>query len=355
MTETEMINNRPSPDRVEDLAETTETQMTDVGNGDVLIAAITSCTNTSNPAVMIAAGIVAKKASEKGMKVKPFVKTSLAPGSRVVTEYLNKTGLQKYLDELGFNLVGYGCTTCIGNSGPLDAGIEEAIVENDLIAASVLSGNRNFEARVHQNIKANFLMSPPLVVAYALAGSVLKDVNLDAIGQDKDGNDVFLKDVWASLDEVREQLSAAFDRETYKRLYKEFAEENPLWNEIPTVTGKVYRMGRKLDIHSGAAVFRRFFDGNGRIFRHQKCAGVGNFRRFGHDRSYFSGWCDQTVFARRTLFTGKMRGDRRFQLLRFTARKRPRNAARNFRERPHQKSDGFAERRRFYYISTRRN
>ena len=177
-TEVEMMNNRPTPDRVEDLHENIPTQTTSVGNGDVLIAAITSCTNTSNPSVMIAAGIVAKKAVEKGLKVPNYVKTSLAPGSRVVTEYLNKTGLQKYLDEIGFNLVGYGCTTCIGNSGPLDAGIEESILENDLIAASVLSGNRNFEARVHQNIKANFLMSPPLVVAYALAGTVLKDVYL---------------------------------------------------------------------------------------------------------------------------------------------------------------------------------
>ena len=188
LTEVEMMNNRPTPDRVEDLHEEIETQTTAVGSGDVLIAAITSCTNTSNPAVMMAAGIVAKKAVEKGMKVPPYVKTSLAPGSRVVTEYLNKTGLQPYLDELGFNLVGYGCTTCIGNSGPLDAGIEEAIVEHDLIAASVLSGNRNFEARVHQNIKANFLMSPPLVVAYALAGTVIKDVYLHPIGQDKEGS-----------------------------------------------------------------------------------------------------------------------------------------------------------------------
>ena len=185
----------------------------------MLIAAITSCTNTSNPAVMIAAGIVAKKAVEKGMKVPPYVKTSLAPGSRVVTEYLEKTGLQQYLNEIGFDLVGYGCTTCIGNSGPLDPAIEEEIVENDIIAASVLSGNRNFEARVHQNIKANFLMSPPLVVAYALAGTVVKDVYLHPIGKDRDGNDVFLKDIWASLDEVKELLEAAFDPETYKRLY----------------------------------------------------------------------------------------------------------------------------------------
>ena len=189
---------------------------------------------------MLAAGILAKKASEKGMKVPDYVKTSLAPGSRVVTEYLNKTGLQPYFDELGFNLVGYGCTTCIGNSGPLDPAIEEAIVEHDLIAASVLSGNRNFEARVHQNIKANFLMSPPLVVAFALAGSVTKDITNEPLGQDTDGNDVYLKDIWASLDEVKEVMQAAFDPETYKKLYSEFAEQNPLWNEIPTVTGKVY-------------------------------------------------------------------------------------------------------------------
>lgn len=239
-TETEMMNNRPTPDRVEDLDEGKPAQTTAVGSGDVLIAAITSCTNTSNPSVMIAAGIVAKKASEKGLKVPSYVKTSLAPGSRVVTEYLTKTGLQEYLDKIGFNLVGYGCTTCIGNSGPLDPGIEEAIVEHDLIAASVLSGNRNFEARVHQNIKANFLMSPPLVVAYALAGTVLKDVYLQPLGQDEDGNAVFLKDIWASLDEVKEHLEAAFDPETYKKLYSEFAEQNPLWNEIPTSTGAVY-------------------------------------------------------------------------------------------------------------------
>ena len=243
-TEVEMMNNRPTPDRVEEPAENKEPVQTNVGNGDVLIAAITSCTNTSNPAVMLAAGIVAKKAVEKGLTVPPFVKTSLAPGSRVVTDYLEKTGLQPYLNQLGFDLVGYGCTTCIGNSGPLDAAIEEAIVEHDLIAASVLSGNRNFEARVHQNIKANFLMSPPLVVAYALAGTVIKDVYLHPIGKDKDGNDVFLKDIWASLDEVRELLASATDPETYRRLYSEFAEQNPLWNDIESSVGKVYEWDR---------------------------------------------------------------------------------------------------------------
>ncbi|MBA2379754.1 MAG: aconitate hydratase AcnA, partial [Blastocatellia bacterium] len=190
--------------------------------------------------VMIAAGLVAKKAAERGMTVPAYVKTSLAPGSRVVSDYLERADLQKYLDQLGFNLVGYGCTTCIGNSGPLDAAIEEEVVESDLVAASVLSGNRNFEARVHQNIKANFLMSPPLVVAYALAGTVLKDVYLHPLGQDRDGNDVFLKDLWPTLDEVREILESSYDPETYRRLYSEFAEQNPLWNAIQSSTGKLY-------------------------------------------------------------------------------------------------------------------
>ena len=239
-TEVEMVNNRPTPDRVAAEEVTPTPENTTIGNGDVLIAAITSCTNTSNPSVMIAAGIVAKKAAERGMRVPNYVKTSLAPGSRVVTEYLERTGLQQYLNQIGFDLVGYGCTTCIGNSGPLDPAIEEEIVENDIIAASVLSGNRNFEARVHQNIKANFLMSPPLVVAFALAGTVLKDVNLNPLGTDKDGNDVFLKDIWASLEEVKDYLAAAFDPETYRKLYSEFAEQNPLWNEIPSSTGTVY-------------------------------------------------------------------------------------------------------------------
>ena len=191
------------------------------------------------------------------MKVPPYVKTSLAPGSRVVTEYLEKAGLQQYLNDIGFNLVGYGCTTCIGNSGPLDPSIEEEVVENDIIAASVLSGNRNFEARVHQNIKANFLMSPPLVVAYALAGTVVKDVYLHPIGQDSDGNDVFLKDIWASLDEVKEYLQTAFDPETYKRLYSEFAEQNPLWNDIATSVGQIYEWDTVIDLYSGTAVLLR--------------------------------------------------------------------------------------------------
>ena len=211
-----------------------------VGHGSVLIAAITSCTNTSNPSVMLAAGLLAKKAVEKGLTVNPLVKSSLAPGSRVVTDYLNKTGLTPYLDKLGFQTVGYGCTTCIGNSGPLAAPVEEAVVKNDLVAASVLSGNRNFEARVHQNIKANFLMSPPLVVAFALAGRVDIDLSQEPIGQDQAGKEVFLKDLWPTLKEVRDQMAAALKPEVFRRLYTDFAAQNPKWNEIPSSTGNVY-------------------------------------------------------------------------------------------------------------------
>jgi aconitate hydratase len=211
-----------------------------VGHGEVFIASITSCTNTSNPSVMLAAGILAKKAVEKGLKIKPFVKASLAPGSRAVTEYLTKTGLQTYLDKLGFNVVGYGCTTCIGNSGPLDAKIEECITKNDLIGAAVLSGNRNFEARVHQNIKANFLMSPPLVVAFALAGSVNVDLTTEALGADSSGKPVFLKDIWPSSEEIAELMPQAFNPEMYQRLYGNVTAENPLWDKIPSSTGVVY-------------------------------------------------------------------------------------------------------------------
>lgn len=241
-TETEMVNNRPTPDQVSDIPDD-EFQTSDefLGHGDVLIAAITSCTNTSNPSVMLAAGLLAKKAVERGLSVGSKVKNSLAPGSRVVTEYLEKTGLQFYLNELGFNLVGYGCTTCIGNSGPLDPAIERVVNERDVIAASVLSGNRNFEARVHQSIKANFLMSPPLVVAFALAGRIDVDISSEPLGTGRNGEDVYLKDIWPSLQEVRDVMHAAFDPDTYRALYSNFADQNPHWNEIPTTTGNVYQ------------------------------------------------------------------------------------------------------------------
>ena len=232
-----------------DVAKSVKLEMTNkkkvkVGTGSVLIAAITSCTNTSNPSVMLAAGLLAKKAVEKGLTVNPAVKASLAPGSRVVTDYLKKTNLQKYLNKLRVNLVGYGCTTCIGNSGPLDANIEEAVVKNDFVAASVLSGNRNFEARVHQNIKANFLMSPPLVVAFALAGRVDIDLSCESLGNDQDGNPVFLADLWPTLQEVRDAMESALKPEIFRKLYKDFAAQNPKWNEIPSSVGNVYEWDR---------------------------------------------------------------------------------------------------------------
>src|SRR4026209_2411885 len=247
----EMVANRPTPDTAREFKTSTADPFrhgrSEIGHGSVLIAAITSCTNTSNPSVMLAAGLLAKKAVERGMRVDPAVKTSLAPGSRVVSDYLTKTGLQPYLDQLGFNLVGYGCTTCIGNSGPLHPKIEKAIHDYDLVAASVLSGNRNFEARVHQNIKANFLMSPPLVVAFALAGRVDLDLTKEPIGKDKDGKETFLRDLWPSLKEVRDAMQSALTPEVFRRLYRNFANQNPKWNEIPSSTGDIYQWDERSD------------------------------------------------------------------------------------------------------------
>jgi aconitate hydratase len=212
----------------------------EIRNGDVLIAAITSCTNTSNPGVLLAAGLLAKKAVELGLKVKPHVKTSLAPGSRVVTEYLSKAGLLPYLEKLGFYLAGYGCTTCIGNAGPLAQSIEETIVKNELVCAAVLSGNRNFEARIHPNIRANFLASPPLVVAYAIAGSVLKDFKTEPLGKSNDGKDVFIGHIWPSADEVQALMKLAMDAPTFRRLYGDLANASPMFKKIAAPTGQVY-------------------------------------------------------------------------------------------------------------------
>ncbi len=212
----------------------------DIRNGDVLIAAITSCTNTSNPSVLLAAGLLAKKAVELGLKVKPHIKTTLAPGSRVVTEYLTKAGLLPYLEKLGFNVAAYGCTTCIGNAGPLTQPIEETIVKNDLVCAAVLSGNRNFEARIHGNIRANFLASPPLVVAYAIAGTMLKDFHTEPLGKSKDGQDVYIGHIWPSAEEVESLMKLALDAPTFRRLYTNPGQDNPLWKKVPSSAGQVY-------------------------------------------------------------------------------------------------------------------
>jgi len=212
-----------------------------VGNGDVLIAAITSCTNTSNPSVLLAAGLLAKKAVEAGLKVQPHIKTSLAPGSRIVTEYLTETGLLPYLEKLGFALAGYGCTTCIGNAGDLTPELNEAITKSDLVCAAVLSGNRNFEARIHPNLKANFLASPPLVVAYAIAGTVMRDLMTEPVGKGKGGKDVYLGDIWPSSDEIYKLMKYAMNGKAFRANYaKVKTEPGKLWENIKGVKGTSY-------------------------------------------------------------------------------------------------------------------
>ena len=209
-------------------------------HGDVAIAAITSCTNTSNPSVLLAAALLAKKAVERGLTVKPYVKTSLAPGSKVVTDYLDRSGLMPFLEKLGFHVVGYGCTTCIGNSGPLAEGIVKGIEAEDLVVAGVLSGNRNFEGRINPHVQANYLASPPLVVSYALAGSVDVDLVNEPLGKDREGNDVFLREIWPSSDEISEVLTTALTPEMFTRAYDGIESSNESWNEIPVTGGQVY-------------------------------------------------------------------------------------------------------------------
>jgi aconitate hydratase len=218
---------------------------TSVSNGAVVIASITSCTNTSNPSVMIGAALLAKKAVEKGLRSKPWVKTTLAPGSKVVTDYYNRAGLTPYMDQLGFNLVGYGCVTCIGNSGPLPIEISKAINENDLAVTAVLSGNRNFEGRISPDIKMNYLASPPLVVAYALAGTMDHDFENDAIGNDQDGNAVYLKDIWPTTKEIQEVISSSISSEMFTKDYATVFEGDHRWKSLATPTGKVFEWDLK--------------------------------------------------------------------------------------------------------------
>ncbi|HEX9049202.1 MAG TPA: aconitate hydratase [Anaeromyxobacter sp.] len=246
LTEYEMVNNRPTPDLVTDPPRPPlPDAAVEVGHGDVVIAAITSCTNTSNPDVMLAAGLLARKAVARGLRIRPTVKTSLAPGSRVVSRYLERTGLQKDLDALGFQTVGYGCTTCIGNSGPLDSRLEQVVTDHDVVVASVLSGNRNFEARVHQSVKANFLMSPPLVVAFAIAGRVDVDLDHEPLGLGADGKPVFLRELWPTRAEIAALAGAASDPEAYRTNYGGGFTENARWNALPVRGGDVYAWDRE--------------------------------------------------------------------------------------------------------------
>lgn len=230
-------------------------------HGHVVVAAITSCTNTSNPSVLVAAGLLAKKACEKGMKVKPWVKTSLAPGSKVVTDYLVEAGLQQHLDQLGFNLVGYGCTTCIGNTGPLPASISQSINTNDICATSVLSGNRNFEGRISPDVKANYLASPPLVVAYALAGNMTVDVANGPIGKDKNGKDVFLKDIWPTNAEIEEVVNKHISSKMYKERYANVFDGDKLWQEVNAPSGQTYDWDEKSTYIARPTFFDNIKDG----------------------------------------------------------------------------------------------
>ena len=212
----------------------------ELGDGAVVIAAITSCTNTSNPQVMVAAGLLAKRAVELGLRRAPWVKTSLAPGSRVVTDYYERAGLQTYLDELGFNTVGYGCTTCIGNSGPLPPEVSKAIADGDLVAVAVLSGNRNFEARIHPEVKANYLASPPLVVAYALAGRIDLDLANEPLATTPDGRDVFLRDLWPSSEEIGTTIAASVGGDLFERSYADVFSGDEAWRSLESPAGDLY-------------------------------------------------------------------------------------------------------------------
>ena len=242
----------------------------EIGHGAVTIAAITSCTNTSNPSVMIGAALLAKNAVDKGLSRKPWVKTTLAPGSKVVSDYYDKSGLTPYLDKLGFNLVGYGCTTCIGNSGPLIPEVSAAVNEKDLAVVSVLSGNRNFEGRINPDIKMNYLASPPLVVAYALAGSMDLDLFNDALGQDQDGNDVFLKDIWPSPQEIETTIAQAISSEMFNDSYKDVFAGDERWQSLPTPGGQHLRVGPRVHLRPASSLLRRHARRAGGGHRHRR-------------------------------------------------------------------------------------
>ena len=270
----------------------------ELDHGAVTIAAITSCTNTSNPSVMIGAALLAKKAVEKGLERKPWVKTTLAPGSKVVSDYYDKSGLTPYLDKLGFNLVGYGCTTCIGNSGPLIPEVSQAVNDNDLAVVSVLSGNRNFEGRINPDIKMNYLASPPLVVAYALAGSMDVDLFNDPLGQDTDGNDVFMKDIWPTAAEVEDVIAGAITSEMFDDGYQDVFAGDEAWQSLPTPEGKTFAWDPESTYVRKPPYFDGMPDEAGGRHRHRGRAGAAQAGRLGHHRPHQPGRRDQEGLAR---------------------------------------------------------
>ena len=305
----------------------------ELGHGSVVIAAITSCTNTSNPTVMVAAGLLARNAVERGLKRRPWVKSSLAPGSKVVTEYYDRAGLSQYLDELGFDVVGYGCTTCIGNSGPLPEEISAAVDEGGLVVCSVLSGNRNFEARIHPEVKANYLASPPLVVAYALAGRMDLDLTNDPLGQDEDGNDVFLTDVWPSPEEVQETIASALEQEMFTRTYADVFTGDERWRELDTPEGELFAW----EPESTYVRLPPYFEGmspeprnRGRL---QRRALPRHARRQRHDRPHLTRRRDQARQPGRPVPHRSRRRAQELQLLRVAPREPRGDGARHLRQR----------------------
>ena len=316
----------------DDLSDTTvQTDGMTIRDGSVVIAAITSCTNTSNPSVMLAAGLLAKRAVEAGLDAKPWVKTSLAPGSRVVTDYLDRAGLTPYLEKLGFGLVGYGCTTCIGNSGPLIEEVATAVDDGDLNVAAVLSGNRNFEGRVHPQVRASYLGSPPLVVAYALAGRVDIDLSRDPIATGPDGP-VFLRDLWPAPEEVAAVVAAAIGADQFEHQYARIWEGDERWRALDTPEGAVYAWDGASTYVQEPPFFadlepRRFDDIEG-------ARDPGQGGGLDHDRSHLTGGHDQGGLARRPVPRRTWGRASRLQLLRVAARESPRDDARHVREHP---------------------
>ncbi len=318
----------------------------DLGHGDVVIAAITSCTNTSNPSVMVAAGLLARKAVARGLKVKPWVKTSLAPGSQVVGEYLAKSGLQADLDKLGFNLVGFGCTTCIGNSGPLPEEISEAINEHDLVAAAVLSGNRNFEGRVNQDVRANYLASPPLVVAYALTGSMQADLVKEPLGTDAKGKEVFLKDIWPTNREITALVRKAVTKSIFTRKYADVFKGDVNWRKVPVKGGQTYAW----EASSTYVQNPPYFTGMGKaptpITDVIDARILGLFLELDHYRPHLAGRLDPAELAGRRVPDRAPGAAGRLQPIRHAARQSRGDDARHLRQYPHQEPDGARRRGR---------
>ena len=308
-------------------------------HGSVVIAAITSCTNTSNPSVMLGAGLLARKAVRRGLRVPPHVKTSLAPGSKVVTEYLRKSGLLPDLEALGFHVVGYGCTTCIGNSGPLPPAVSKAVNEGKLVAAAVLSGNRNFEGRVNPDVKANYLASPPLVVAYALAGTTDVDLATEPIGTAVDGGAVRLADIWPSQKEIAE-LEATIGAEMFAGELRQRVRRQPGLERDPGDGRRSLRLPRRLDLHPGAALLPGPHEAARSAHRHRGRARAGGARGLGHDRPHLPRRRHRARLSRRALPGGARGREEGLQLLRLAPRQRPRDGARHLREHPPQERDG---------------